>query len=269
MQMLINRVRESAAQGFRWMGQMGLPGLEGIDLLGPGTPDDLLDDIFANLPVEEQVPDYEPPYTHPFPPVAGFSHDLASEDTITVLDDSGEFREEQKNQTVCAQCLDPLYMNGSDEDGMRLYGLRCGHILDAKCVAKLFKPEAQAIEDVLPVKPDRKGKGKAKQTYYEPLPEEEQGEDGGADMEFADMPLPRTRPQAGARGRGRGRGRGGRKAPAGRRKGKGLDIIARHEWHCPVTDCYRLHISNLISEPQALSPVWKQDPEKGAIALYL
>jgi hypothetical protein len=49
------------------------------------------------------------------------------------------------NTLVCARCLDPLVLGGScmsedERTRRRLWSLRCGHILDGKCIAELMKP---------------------------------------------------------------------------------------------------------------------------------
>ena len=77
---------------------------------------------------------------------------------------------------VCAKCLDPLLLNASllsDEAPFkRVWALRCGHLIDEKCLNELGTPPIQEE----PFSLDRKGKGKASMLapgmpYGESIPE--------------------------------------------------------------------------------------------------
>ena len=68
---------------------------------------------------------------------------------------------------VCARCLDPLLVNeslGPDDNGRRVWALRCGHMIDEKCLNEIGQPEEEPEPEVQAPSsvPDRKGKGKAK-----------------------------------------------------------------------------------------------------------
>jgi hypothetical protein len=104
--------------------------------------------------------EYRVAYTHPYPPPAGFTHDFESPSpSVSVIDvdeepgpstkasgsSSPSKNNENLNTLVCARCLDPLVLSGSnmsedERSHRRLWGLRCGHMLDGKCIADLMKP---------------------------------------------------------------------------------------------------------------------------------
>ncbi|EGN99196.1 hypothetical protein SERLA73DRAFT_182075 [Serpula lacrymans var. lacrymans S7.3] len=144
----------------------------------------------AAKPVE---PDYKPEFTHPDKPPPGFTFDFAPQSSapstppsnsrsVIVVDDSpgpssasSSLSEEAGVTLACAHCRDPLILGGADvaegRSGRKLWGLRCGHLLDGKCVDGIMKP---AIPDPPPefdLKPDVKGKGKAnaEASYWGPL----------------------------------------------------------------------------------------------------
>jgi hypothetical protein len=102
--------------------------------------------------------EYRVTYTHPCPPPAGFTHDFESP-SVTIIDVDEEpgpsttalgssspiENNENVNTLVCARCLDPLVFGGSsmsedERSRRRLWSLRCGHMLDGKCIAELTKP---------------------------------------------------------------------------------------------------------------------------------
>ena len=77
---------------------------------------------------------------------------------------------------VCAKCLDPLSLNASllseEAPFKRVWALRCGHLIDEKCLNELGTPPIQEESFFL----DRKGKGKASMLapsmpYGESVPE--------------------------------------------------------------------------------------------------
>lgn len=91
--------------------------------------------------------EYRSVYTHSRPE-PGFSNDFAPADVIAV-DQPGPSSlasSEAGTILVCAKCLDPLVMNVSGSEDVarrcRLWALRCGHMLDGKCVEELMKPIA-------------------------------------------------------------------------------------------------------------------------------
>jgi hypothetical protein len=115
--------------------------------------------------------EYRVAYTHPYPPAPGFTHDFESPSpSVSVIDvdeepgpstkasgSSSPNKNENLNTLVCARCLDPLVLgaSGMSEDERsrrRLWGLRCGHMLDGKCIAELMKP--RSAPDLEPTRPE-------------------------------------------------------------------------------------------------------------------
>ena len=121
------------------------------------------------IPFRRDPSEYRVAYTHPYPPAPGFTHDFESlSPSVTVIDvdeepgpstkttgsSSPTKNNENLNTLVCARCLEPLVLGGSNmsEDERfrrRLWGLRCGHMLDGQCVAELMKP--QRASDLEPI----------------------------------------------------------------------------------------------------------------------
>ncbi len=115
---------------------------------------------FGDDPIRRPTHEYRIAYTHPYPPTPGFTHNFESPSpSVSVIDvddepgpstkasgsSSSSKNNESLNTLVCARCLDPLVLGGSSmpEDERirrRLWGLRCGHMLDGKCIAELMKP---------------------------------------------------------------------------------------------------------------------------------
>ncbi len=151
------------------------------------------------IPKAETVPMWKPEYTHPNKLAPGFTHDFAAPDdpstqasgssspqTVIVLDDeagpssgaaSGSSSATAVETTlVCARCLDPLVLapaDGSSEEDVksrRVWALRCGHMLDGKCVAALMFPPSASADPGSTESPQEddeasvrsKGKGKAR-----------------------------------------------------------------------------------------------------------
>lgn len=97
--------------------------------------------------------EYKPLYTHPRPPADGFTHNFAPPtpaltppSSVIVLDDepSASSPTDVNTTLVCANCLDPLVLGGgvtSDQEAKdrKLWGLRCGHLLDGKCIDIVMK----------------------------------------------------------------------------------------------------------------------------------
>ncbi|KAI0368607.1 hypothetical protein BV20DRAFT_998283 [Pilatotrama ljubarskyi] len=149
-------------------------------------------------PPAEKIPLWKPEYTHPHKLAPGFTFDFAapdepstihssgtsSPDTVIVLDEdvagpsSGASASSSatavETTLVCARCLDPLVLAPADgsspEDAKmrRVWALRCGHMLDGKCVAELMVPPDLPAAPVSIEPPDEaaassdKGKGKAR-----------------------------------------------------------------------------------------------------------
>jgi len=111
-------------------------------------------------PLRRTTNEYRVAYTHPHTPVPGFTHDFEPPSpSVSIIDVDEEpgpstkasgssspgKNNENGNTLVCARCLDPLVLGGSnmsedERSRRRLWGLRCGHILDGKCVDELMKP---------------------------------------------------------------------------------------------------------------------------------
>lgn len=151
-----------------------------------------------NLP---EAPEYKVYFSHPGKLPAGFTSDFApiEPDTIT-LDDSDNdddaydplFDEDESEalrrkrekwrrkkgkgkapvqtpaaevqkkplEVVCVLCDDPLVIGGNEEQ--KLYGLRCGHVLDGKCLWKIgVPPPIVPPPSTIPEDLQIKGKGKA------------------------------------------------------------------------------------------------------------
>ncbi|KAF5327051.1 hypothetical protein D9619_005006 [Psilocybe cf. subviscida] len=114
---------------------------------------------------------YQQRYTHPLRPEPGFTFDFdggAQAEAPIVLDDDGVVVTPDVQVTsslVCARCTEPLVLNAAmaEEEAAlrRIWALRCGHMIDERCLNEIGQPPEQAAEDA-PVKVDRKGKGKAK-----------------------------------------------------------------------------------------------------------
>ena len=131
-------------------------------------------------PFRRTTHEYRVAYTHPYPPASGFTHDFESPSpSVGVIDvdeepgpstsgsSSPSKNNEDFNTLVCARCLDPLILGGSnmsedERSRRRLWGLRCGHMLDGKCIDELMKPRpAPDLEltrtDVAAIEPPSKG----------------------------------------------------------------------------------------------------------------
>jgi hypothetical protein len=148
-----------------------------------------------NGPQQPQNATYQLAYTHPLQPDPGFTHDFASEQTptsphrprhvgmIVIEDDDMEAGPSSatsskqahrasspvsiKSSTVliCARCLDPLVLSaglvGEDAERRRVWALRCGHLIDGKCLMEIGEPGEDASDEEDDVKADVKGKRKA------------------------------------------------------------------------------------------------------------
>ncbi|KAL4062896.1 hypothetical protein J3A83DRAFT_1498749 [Scleroderma citrinum] len=243
-------------------------------------------------------PDYKPEYTHPSMPQPGFIYHFATSPTsvstepIIVLDDSpssssaGSSRSGESTLT-CAQCHDPLILGASDveegRDRRRLWSLRCGHLLDGKCIMKLMQPAPPlADERLLNSSVDTKGKQKMPMALQGTLsPNQESiAEESGVDV----SPMRLLRSRRGMSGSLSGSQhpssqgdsstqhgtRASRRVRTGRRgKGKGKEkatipvITPEHQWTCPVNGCGRVHVSVLIDGQ------WIMDERRGAIAVFV
>lgn len=232
------------------------------------------------------APEYRPEFTHPKGFVKpGFSGDFERRTEPEVVDldaaaSAASWGRKGKGKAkavtppplkplklVCASCKSRLKVNGEEEE--RVYGLRCGHVLDGTCVAKMAFPLDPVAAPLPAVDEDTKGKGKA--TFEEvnihtlnqdQQPQEEEGI------------AARLRPRATRGGRGRGRGRGGARGGAKGKKRKGrknatvnaTPAFEQFEWKCPVAGCGRAHFS--VRAVVTGAP-WKHDARRGAVGIFV
>ncbi|TFY62590.1 hypothetical protein EVJ58_g3757 [Rhodofomes roseus] len=141
---------------------------------------------------------YKASYTHPDQPMPGFTFDFAppeppstsgTSSPIIILDDddettAGPSKASGKSSAVeavatlvCAHCNDPLALSAESAAPadqlarVKLWGLRCGHMLDGKCIQELMKPSAPPpptlpLPETEDMVHDRKGKGKARAVLH-------------------------------------------------------------------------------------------------------
>ena len=234
---------------------------------------------------------YQTAYTHSQPAEAGFTNDFASEATPTtpqrrkssgpiIIDDDDESASSSKQahwasspdsvkpSTVlaCARCLDPLVLGtglvGDEGDRRKIWALRCGHMIDGKCLMEIGHPPGDAM-DGEPTKTDVKGKGKARASpakgkgrvnpkVAEDSATERENDNSSASLasmvvetnsirsrlrssrtlstgSIPDLPLPLPSLSSSAATR--------RKRP---RKPK---IEGEYEYQCPVSGCRHIHVS--------------------------
>ncbi len=148
------------------------------------------DEFDLDWPPKTAVGDvtWKPSFTHPEKPASGFTYHFeldenesseasssssGSETTPIVLDledfgvssqagsSSGVDKTELEpiSTLVCAHCLDPLVLatqstSPEDSTARRIWALRCGHMLDGKCLESMMRP---VIPDVHIELRDRKG----------------------------------------------------------------------------------------------------------------
>ncbi|KAJ6577931.1 hypothetical protein B0H19DRAFT_1121887 [Mycena capillaripes] len=246
--------------------------------------------------------DYKREWTHPGDAEAGFVYDFAPSEIVPAVSGKGKGKEvvidvdaEKEGVStllVCARCLDPLLVrsdgitDGGEEEARRrkVWGLRCGHLIDGKCFEELRKPvevpDADATYERRPSpepEADVKGKGKAKavveeeEPKYDELFDEEPAPSirsrlrprtsGGSTstpsaFEIAAPlpPPPPSRKRAPPKRKGKGKGKARPKKPV---------VEARYEWACPVAGCARVHVSEKIDG------VWGNAPDRGAIGMFV
>ena len=234
-------------------------------------------------------PDYKPDYTHPDRPLPGFTHDFSlssSSPSVTEDDEASPARCASGSGTrlcevtlVCTACRDPLVVGASDvgEDRAKrkLWGLRCGHLLDGKCVEKLMKPAPPTTDTT----GSSSGRIATEPEQCPPSPSQDTvvvNSDAGSmrsrlrprrgipgPLPSAPHALPAT-PSSGRRGaptaallthRSNRKGKGKMKAPT---------VEVEHEWSCPVSGCGRVHLSLMMSDGR-----WTMDEKRGAIAVFV
>ena len=220
---------------------------------------------------------YLPSYTHPSKPELGFTFDFALPTANTrtrlfpptsinnpiVLDDDDDNSNESftaiagpsSSSTsdtgqviatlVCANCSDLLLLNAAlhpNESDRRVWGLRCGHIIDEKCLNQLGQPR-QVVEDM----PDHT-KGKASATdsgrSYGDTTVSENQTVLEAVQENSIRSRLRSRPSTTSIPPMLDSSPPNRLACKRRRiSNKKKKVEAEYSWMCPVPNCCRVHVS--------------------------
>lgn len=263
--------------------------------------------VYDAGPHQRKAPAYKPQFTHPGKPSAGFTFDFGSNSPTPPPHEAAGPSAGSSATTsdsdaanpilVCARCLDPLVLNNTADDEerakRRLWGLRCGHLIDGKCAAELMQPlqksdatgtlvtdgpSGSSITDSSPVwtsvaeeNPDAKGKGKAidvpnsaqdvpENSMRSRLRPRPQPSTSSASQVGASVTQPAQSPGSSPR----------RVRPLPKRilkKGKGRAHApaadARYEWMCPVTGCHHQHLSVHINGK------WVMDETQGAVGVYV
>ncbi|KAJ7314628.1 hypothetical protein DFH08DRAFT_1041250 [Mycena albidolilacea] len=182
---------------------------------------------------------YRREWTHPPAPDAGFVFDFAppnealaaspqpkgkgkAKEVVIDVDAEVELKQEEKGEMstilVCVRCLDPLLVRSDGvpdrgEERRKVWGLRCGHLIDGKCYEELRRPPV-SVEDAesggaldtsadLEVEAESQGKGKGKGKAREEEREEEDelvDEDAGPSGSGSDNIRSRLRSRASASG---------------------------------------------------------------------
>ncbi len=176
---------------------------------------------------------------------------------------------------VCARCLEPLLLNeslGPDDDGRRVWALRCGHVVDEKCLNEIGQPDdddAEA-ESQNPPLPSRKSKGKAKAksrpTYSEAVAEVIEANNSirsrlrSATTAGTSSSASNAVPTSSTAGTAE-TSSPSRAPPPKRRRTTALPKVeAEFEWKCPVPSCGLVHASVKIDG--------KWGPEKDTKSLF-
>ncbi|KAG2145314.1 uncharacterized protein EDB93DRAFT_1151560 [Suillus bovinus] len=259
----------------------------------------------AHVPGRPSEPDYKPEYTHPVKPPSGFTYDFESSSmtpaSIVDIDGPGSSSSSSsrsgETMLTCPRCHDPLMLGAADvaEDRAkrRLWGLRCGHLLDGKCVEELMKPIPLVSPDPVDTADVQgKGKGKAREEDELELPGaylncsvKSRGKETDPNIfnifgepEFSSIrsrlrprpPLPShpSGPLPAGPGPSHGRARAAPRLPVkakanGKGRAKVPSVEAEYEWTCPVGGCGCVHVSQLIDGQ------WIMDEKKGAITVFV
>ncbi|ORX38315.1 hypothetical protein BD324DRAFT_348797 [Kockovaella imperatae] len=127
--------------------------------------------------LERVAPFHYPPAKMDF--TTNFEFDLADKQPISV-DDNGNVVDKPKTKSKpflsCVRCHDPLLNSShyrSDDD--RIWALRCGHLIDQKCLVKISVPESDTAsgtdKDEPPVKRPARRRKAAPKKNVQPPPE--------------------------------------------------------------------------------------------------
>lgn len=166
-----------------------------------------------------QVPKFE------YPPLPdGFTSNFEIDSTIEIDQPASS-----KRYLACVYCADPLLLSSGQKTPLdRVWALRCGHLVDQKCLDKISSPQT---ED------DRAN-------INRPPP--------------AGLPILGENEATAAAGRG-----GGRKAKKARpNTRKTANKPVEYEWECPAKGCGHSHKSVLKDAE------WVQTELEGALQLY-
>lgn len=297
------RILDAAARSRRQRGNVTveIPRRNALRIIDFNGPDDVLfragfEDppnirfLFGPPPSRDPLREieYKTEYTHLNTPDAGFTHDFevakasetsnsassfptSSQANPIVIDDEDDeiivtCRSPPSMSTalVCAMCLTTLVINAQAPEA-RVWGLRCGHLIDGACLAKISVPDDALFAPLLDAEPKSKGKGKAR------------------DVDSLERGFPRVDPLAENPIRSRLRSANNHNQPSDeggeslldhfipaflkRRKPrvKKPKIEAQYQWECPVSGCGRVHTTIRVDG------VWIQEKElgEGAIGLFL
>ncbi|ADV23584.1 hypothetical protein I305_01581 [Cryptococcus gattii E566] len=145
---------------------------------GPARREEDLEEILKNVP----VPTYDPP-TSGF--VRNFDMEMTQPNEAIVVDDNGRVvpskkRREVQPHLICAKCESALLVSESyrsPED--KIYALRCGHLIDQRCLDDLVTPrtphELASVDrhpEMLDEPPTKKRKSSRKPKKMEKIPHE-------------------------------------------------------------------------------------------------
>ena len=141
------------------------------------------------------------PFPVPLDIPEGFTSDFELNDTIEI-----DQPRHAKRYMACIRCGDPLFLNdGQKSQADRVWGLRCGHLLDQKCLFEISGPQEE----------------KDRLNILRPPP-------GGLDILGDEGKVIKK-----ARG---GKRKGGRKT---------VNEPVEYDWKCPVASCGWKHVSVL------------------------
>ncbi|KAI4527698.1 hypothetical protein K525DRAFT_231767 [Schizophyllum commune Loenen D] len=200
-------------------------------------------------------PMYKSEYTHPESPEPGFTNDFGfgESDADPTGTSSSSSPAQTENVLQCTHCMRPLLLGdnisalGLEEERLhKLWGLRCGHMIDGFCFEAVSRP---APEDEVPAKGKGKGRARTRNNgLYMPIVEE----DAAATAAAGSTPTS-TRSRLRTRSSPRKR----------KRKGGPPTVEAEYEWACPVENCEYVHKSLKIDGQ------WIQHKDAGAVAIFV
>jgi len=166
---------------------------------------------------------------------------------------------------VCANCSDLLLINASllpDENDRRVWGLRCGHIIDEKCLNRLGQP-SQVVNDSPDITGSGKGKGRdSGSSYGDTIVSENQTvleeiQENSIRSRLRSRPsFPSTSILASSLDSPPNLLLASKRRRVLNKKKK---VEAEYKWTCPVANCGRVHISVKVDG------VWGPEKEKESV----